>query len=350
MTCRNQCSQSIIDPYAPRRTVTTWKTNYLISNLPNTAAHLDPAVINPWGIAIFNNQIWVANGESDSIGNYDLFGNKLLTQITLRDYAQNSSHPTGIAINCGGGFPVTNGTSTRSSRIMTCTEHGTVHAYNPAVNSRVSFIALNQQLTGLISVYKGLAIVNNLMYLADFFQVKIDVFDSEYVGLNGYHFIDGDMVDPIPLDYGPNNIVNIGPFLYVIWARKDPNAPLHIIEGPGHGFISVFNLDGSFVRRFTSRGVLNAPWAMIPAPCECGYPTGSMLVANNGDGRINVFDFNGCYIGPMLNQSGIPIHIEGIRGLSPLYTLASEIFFTSAPNESSDGIIGSIVKDQVISF
>ena len=358
----NQRGYNIIDPCAPcnpcnpcspcgpSRSVTTWKINYLVSNLPNTGAHLDSLLVNPWGIAIYNNQLWVVNGVTDTITNYDLFGNKLLGAIVTRDAFQNSSHPTGIAINCGGGFSVSNGESTRSSKIITSTEHGSVHAFNPVVNSRVSFTVLNMRLTGLISVYKGIAVVNNTMYLADFFQRRIDVFDSEYNSIQNFLFIDSDMSDPIPLDYGPYNIVHIGQFLYVLWARKDPNTTLHTLEGPGHGFISVFNLDGSFAGRFTSRGVLNSPWGMIPAPCECGFPAGSMLVANNGDGRINVFDCNGSYIGPMLNQSGIPIHIEGIRGLAPLYTLSNEIYFTSAPSESTDGVVGSIVKDQVINF
>jgi uncharacterized protein (TIGR03118 family) len=138
--------------------------------------------------------------------------------------------------------------------------------------------------------------------------------------------------------------------MYVLWARKDPNVTIHDLDGPGHGFISVFNLDGSFVRRFTSRGVLNSPWAMIPAPCECGFPPGSFLVGNNGDGRINVFDCNGRYVGPMLNMAGIPIKIEGLWGLAPHYTDFSEIFFASAPDENTDGLVGSIVRDQVILF
>lgn len=340
----------IIDPCIPRRSVTTWKVNYLISNRLNTAAHVDPALLNPWGIAIINSQLWVVNGETDSITNYDLYGNRILAPITLRDAVNNSSHPTGIAINCCGGFPVTDGQSTKSSRFIVCGEHGTVHGCNPAISTQFAYILLNQQLTGEISVFRGIALTNNAMYLADFFQSHIDVYDNNYNRLVGYNFIDGDTTDPIPLDYGPNNIVHIGQFLYVLWARKDPNAILHTLEGPGHGFISVFNLDGSFVRRFTSRGVLNTPWGMVPAPNECGFPPGAMLVANNGDGRINVFDFCGGYIGPLLNQSGIPLHIEGIHGLAPYYTTFNEIFYTAAPNDGADGMVGSIVRDQIINF
>ena len=203
-------------------------------------------------------------------------------------------------------------------------------------------------MTGEVSVFKGLAIANNILYLADFFQAHIDVFDSNYNRLNGFYFMDNDTSDPIPLDYGPNNIVHIGCYMYVIYARKDPNIPIHDLNGPGNGFVSVFNLDGSFVRRFTSRGVLNSPWAMIPAPCECGFPPGSFLIGNNGDGRINIFDACGKFVGPMLNQAGLPIVIDGLWGLAPHYANFNEIFFTAAPDQLIDGVVGSIVKDQVI--
>lgn len=334
----------------PRRCVTTWRVNYLISNRHNFAAHDDPNVVDPWGIVIYNNQIWVVNNGTDSLTNYDLFGNKLLGTISLRNAVHNSSYPTGLSINTGGGFPLTNGTVTKSAQFITGSEHGTVHAINPGVDSLTSFLVINQQLTGQTVVYKGLCIVSGVLFLADFYQNKIDVFDSNYNQLLNYHFIDGDTTDPIPLDYGPYNIVHIGCYLYIIWARKDPNVHLQALAGPGEGYISVFNLDGSFVCRFASRGALNKPWAMIPAPCEPGLPPRSFLVSNNGDGRINIFDCKGRFVGPLLNQAGLPICIEGLRGLVPHYNDFSEIVFSASTNENFDGLIGSIVKDQVIYF
>ncbi|AKI80384.1 NHL repeat-containing protein [Niemeyer virus] len=342
--------QPLINPFGPRRAVTTWKINYLVSNRTNQAAHTDPDLINPWGIAIFGNQLWIANGQTDTITNYDLFGNKLLGSITVRNTAQNSSYPTGIAINCTGNFATTNGTLTKSGLFLTCSEHGTVHSYNPQVDPLVSFLVLNEQLTGEIHVFRGLAVAGDVLYLADFFQSKIMVFDSNYNRLLGFPFVDGDTSDPIPISYGPTNIVNIGCYLYVVYARKDPNVPLQAITGAGFGYISIFNLDGTFVRRFTSRGVLNDPWAIVPAPVECGFPPGSLLVSNHGDGRINAFDCNGRYVGPMLNQSGLPVIIDGLRGLAPHYTDFNEIFFTSEVDENIDGLVGSICKDQVIYF
>ena len=347
----NTCeSQPLVYPFGPRRAVTTWKINYLVSNYENQAAHVDLALVNPWGIVVFNNQLYVSNGGTDSVTNYDLFGNKILGAISVRDASHNSSFPTGIAINCSGNFVASSGTTSRSSLFIVATEHGTVHSYNTLVDPVNSNIVMNHQLTGEVAVFRGVAITNNVLYIANFFQGVIDVFDGNYNRLLGYHFIDGDSVEPIPLDYGPNNIVHIGCFMYVLYARKDPNVTVNDLDGPGNGYISVFNLDGSWVKRFSSRGVLNSPWAMIPAPAECGFPPGSFLVGNNGDGRINIFDCAGRFVGPVLNQKGLPIHIEGLWGLAPRYTDFSEIFFASSKDENIDGLVGSITKDQVIYF
>lgn len=346
-TCVNR---ALINPFTPRTSVTTWIVNYLVSNRANFATTNDLGLLDPWGIIIYNNQVWVANGTADTIANYDLFGNKLLASVTVRDAVHNSSFPTGLAVNCGGGFNVTNGARTSSAVFLICTEHGTVHAYNPIVNPVTSFLVLNNQLTGFVSVYKGIAVANGIMYLADFFQARIQAYDNAYNRLNGFYFIDSDTIDPIPIDYAPHNIVHIGCYLYVLYARKDPNVPLHPFADIGAGFVSVFNLDGSFVRRFTSRGVLNAPWAMIPGPIECGFPPGSFLIGNHGDGRIHIFDCNGRYVGPFLGMSGTPIIIQGLWGLVQHYVDFNEIFFTSAPDELADGYLGNIVKDQVIQF
>lgn len=359
----NTCQPTpIIDPCAPRRVITTFKVNYLVANRGNTsssggnmvslsanqirAAHLDPQLISPWGIVIYNNELWVATGGTDVINNYDMYGNKLQGNVLLRDAAHNPSFPTGIIVNCGTGFNVSSGVTTKPALFLVCSEHGTVQGYNPFVNVDLAYVVLNQQLTGEVAVYRGIAVVNTVMYLADFFQGHIDVFDGSYNRLLGFHFVDNDTSDPIPIDFAPNNIVHIGCYLYILYARRDANLPLNDIDGPGNGYISVFNFDGSFVRRFASRGVLNSPWAMIPAPCECGFPPGSFLVSNNGDGRINAFDCDGKFIGPLLNQAGLPVELDGLYGMAPHYTEFTTIFFAASPDENVDGYVGSLTFSQ----
>jgi len=269
-----------------RRWIATWKVDYLISNWLGSAAHIDGDLINPRGINIYKNQLWIAN--STSLTNYDLFGNKLSKPQSIIDTV-NISSSTCLAM-------------TREGFFITVSEDGTINTYYPNVDPQYSHPVLSKQLSKT-SIYKGLAIVNNTLYLADFFNRCIDVYDDAYNKLVGYEFIDKDDSDPISLDYAPTNIVCLDGYLFVLWCKKDSYHPIKILDGQGHGFISMFNPDGSFVRRFASRGALNSPWVIIAAPNECGIPPGSFLIGNNGDGRICIYDCNRRYVGQNVKHS-----------------------------------------------
>jgi uncharacterized protein (TIGR03118 family) len=176
-------------------------------------------------------------------------------------------------------------------------------------------------------------------------------FGNKELGLSptGYEFIDKDNSDPIPSDYAPSNILHLDGYLFVLWCKKDPNNQTQFLDGPGYGFISIFNLDGSFVRRFVSRGALNSPWAMIPTPCECGFPPGSYLIGNNGDGRINIYDCNARYVGVLLYATGLPIVIYGLWGLAIHHGSRVEIYFVLTDCIDNDrNIIGSLEIAQKI--
>lgn len=357
---------STINNCLPKISVTTWKVNYLVSNQNAVASHYDQELVQPRGIVIYNNQLWVTDTMSDRITNYDLFGNTLLGPILVRLNKGVTSFPSGLAVNCSGGFdipasnpakicsnstnfivPSVNG-SGRPATLATATKTGDVCVFNATSNPNNTYTVINNKLTGQISEYTGLAIVGGIVYLADFYQGNIGVFNGAYVPQTGYPFVDNYPSVPIPADFAPYNIVYIAPYLYVVYAQKLPGLIVHHVIGAGAGFISVFNLDGSFVRRFYSNGVLNAPWSIIPAPCECGIPPGSFLVGNEGDGRINIFSCDGTFLGPMLAQSGLALELVGLQCITPYYTSFSEIFFGSSDDIETIGILGSIVKDQVI--
>lgn len=355
----NTCKQTpIVDQCTPRRAVTTWKINYLVSNNPNDAAHVDEELVHPRGIVVYQNQLWVANTMSDKITNYDLFGNQLLGPIQMRWNRNISSFPSGLVVNCSGDFSFTGfsfGTvgatgATRPAVILSPTKTGDVVAFNPNLDPQRAYVVINYKKRSAFAVYTGIAVVGNIMYLADFLNGHIDIYGTDYnrIGAPGRTFVDNYSLDPIPLDFRPFNIVYIEPYMYVLYAKADPSLPVTEQTGAGNGYISIFTREGAFVRRFYSRGVLNAPWSIIPAPNECGIPPGSFLVNNIGDGRINLFDCDGNYLGPLLNQSGVPLYISGIQSIAPHYTDFNEIFFTASDDVQYRGVLGSIVKDQVI--
>jgi len=139
-------------------------------------------------------------------------------------------------------------------------------------------------------------------------------------------------------------LVYIKPYIYVIYAQKDPSNPGHGFAGPGHGYINIFTTEGQFVKRFVSQGVLNSPWGMMVSPSFLGYPVGSLLVGNFGDGRINVFDLDGNYIDVLKDCRGDIISIEGLLGITLGPDCSGSIYFASGPGSEKHGLVGKLGK------
>jgi len=185
------------------------------------------------------------------------------------------------------------------------------------------------------------------------FNKKIDVFDANFNQVTVFPFIDTDITHPIPGNFAPTHITRIGCHLYVAYGKPNPMIPMDFLDGPGNGYISIFNFDGTFVKRFTSEGHLNTPFgiAVIPDECMWDLPKNGFLVSNTGDGRINAFDCHGHFHGSLKNPGGIPLSFNNLKSLY-LHNIKcipphrSEIFFVAGINEQFDGLLGSIEKYQ----
>src|SRR5260221_170589 len=95
--------------------------------------------------------------------------------------------------------------------------------------------------------------------------------------------------DPgIPMDFGPFNVQNLDGKLYVTFARR--SEPDSSIGENGSGFVSVFDTEGTFIRRLVSGEPLCEPWGLALAPSGFGKFSNALLVGNHGNGRINAFD------------------------------------------------------------
>jgi len=118
------------------------------------------------------------------------------------------------------------------------------------------------------------------------------------------------------------------------------------------GYVDIFNPDGSLVKRFISRGQLNAPWGIAKAPAGF-WGDGSdiqnvILVGNFGDGHINAFDADGSFLG-QLRGHGNPIVIEGLWGIAfaPSTSTAinhNRLYFAAGPDDEEHGLFGYISK------
>jgi uncharacterized protein (TIGR03118 family) len=122
--------------------------------------------------------------------------------------------------------------------------------------------------------------------------------------------------------------------------------------GPGLGYVDIYNTDGSFVKRFVSKGQLNAPWGVAWAPAsffgddENARP--AILIGNFGDGHINAYNEDGNFLG-QLRAHGNPIVIDGLWAISFVPATATTIdanrlYFAAGPDDETEGIFGYIVK------
>jgi uncharacterized protein (TIGR03118 family) len=166
------------------------------------------------------------------------------------------------------------------------------------------------------AVYKAVAFGTNVkgpfLYATNFRAGTIDVFDSNYNPAS----TDGGFVDPeIPAGFAPFGIQKIDGDLFVSYAKQ--NDKKHDdVAGQGNGFVDVFDTNGHLLRRFASRGQLNSPWGMTRASFAFGPFSGLILIGNFGDGRVNVFDARGEFVGELRDSRGKPLVIDGLWTLT----------------------------------
>ena len=342
----------------------------LVSNVP-CAVNLDTNLLDPWGIIIMGDIVRVVNSGTGLITSYNLVGEQILPPINVFGPVCNIAQPTGIACNCDcNSFIIVKGPLRASSSLIITTRDGTINGYNASIDPCNSILLIDSSANN--SVYTGIAVVNitsnlflpknksrcattvdpnllvssiccrNNIYAADFYNQRIDVFDGNLNKITTYPFIDENTNDPIPENFAPYNIVNIGDYLYVTYAKQNPDNSQYEFFGPGCGFISIFTYEGVFVRRFASRGSLNSPWGLILAPTYFSYPAGSIMVGNYGNGTISIFDCDGTYINSLNDSSNNTICLAGLRGLALNPNYARILYWTANDKNLSDACMGSI--------
>ncbi|MFI5381160.1 MAG: TIGR03118 family protein [Tepidisphaerales bacterium] len=321
----------------------------LVANVGSVAgATTDPNLVHPWGIAInpANGAIWVSDNGSGLSTAYTDHGANTgpIVAIPPPTGASVGSAPTGIVFNNTSSFVVHNQTTSGASAYVFATEIGTISGWAPSVDLNNAILAVDNHTSG--AVYKGLAMAQrgsaSFLYAADFHNGRIDVFDSSFHPVTIAHAFH----DPsLPAGFAPFNVANIGGSLYVTYAKQD--AVKHDdIPGAGLGYVDVYNSDGKLVKRFASKGSLDAPWAVVRAPAGFGPFGGDILVGNFGDGRINVFSTNGLFVATLKKTGGQPIAIGGLWGLQfgngTTAGKKTTLFFAAGPNGALKGLLGKL--------
>jgi uncharacterized protein (TIGR03118 family) len=380
---------------------TVLQTN-LVSDLPGVAALTDPNLVNPWGVSeSAASPFWISdNGAGLSTlylvpGNAPVSVNPLVVNIPT-PVGLSGGTPTGTVFNTSltsGAFQITglNKAGQMASApavFLFATEDGTIAGWNPGIDPTGQFAGPNGTSTHAViavdgsgnnftnpdpnqqtgAVYKGLAIATNgtpivagdpnstaLLYASNFRAGTIEVYDAKLDTVTG---LPADAFrDPVlPAGYAPFNVQVLNGKVYVDYALQ--NATRHDdVAGPHHGFVDVFNLDGTpglpaGAMRLISRGPLDSPWGLAIAPQGFGGLSGPssdpmLLVGNFGDGLINVFDaMTGSRLGRLTDPDGEPMRIDGLWALKVgnggAGGAAGTVYFTAGPFDESHGLFGSL--------
>src|SRR5579872_2008949 len=294
----------------------------LVSDLPGVAQNTDPQLINPWGIASSGGSpFWISDNNAGVSTLYNTTGAKQGLVVSIPapgDILGASGTPTGNVFNtdsgAAGGFKVSGlsktGVATSAPAVfLFATEDGTIVGWNPGVNP-TGFDPTKAGTYGVIAkdnsgnnftnpdpaqetgaVYKGLAIAPtsatpivagdasslSLLYAANFRTGAIAVFDTNF---NTPILAAGAFTDPaLPSGYAPFDVQVLNGQVFVTYALQ--NAFKHDdVGGAGHGFVDVYNLDGTGGKRLITGGPLDSPWGLAIAPASYGSLAGDLLVGN----------------------------------------------------------------------
>ena len=315
------------------------QVNLVGNNDENKPMYIDPNLINAWGIVFPASGPALVSSEGRGMSAiYTLDGVEASPAVNIPGAGiATAGKPSGHVANFTSDFKLPNG---NASQFIFATTDGTICGWN-AGNNAVKKIDRSPAAS-----YLGVTIAldgsNFFLYAANFAQNRIDVFDKNWNAVNRT-FTDPDL----PAGYSPFNIQTLSDGkIYVTYAKKDADGKRDI--GPGNGYINVFSPNGTLLNRFASKGKLNAPWGIVKAPAsfwgEGSQIDNIILVANYGDGRINAFDEDGNFIGP-LHTNGKPVEIDGLWGITfpPINGLnRSYLYFASGPNNGQGGLVGYI--------
>jgi len=325
---------------APKELKNFIQLNLVGNNTGDKPLNIDANLVNAWAITFPpSGPAWVSS-EGKGVGTiYNLDGVPVASAVSIpHSLSTTTGHPTGHVYNPSADFKLPNG---NPAVFIFATSDGIISGWNLG-NSAVKKIDHSSDAS-----YLGITLANDgsdfFIYAANFAQNKIDVFDKNWNQVNNKPFVDPDL----PAGYSPFNIQIISDGkLYVMYAKKDATGNREI--GPGNGYINVFSPNGTLLKRFSSKGKLNAPWGITIAPAgfwsDVGLTqiTNVILVGNNGDGHINAFDENGNFIGP-LSTKGKAIEVDGLWGITfPPVTGFNRyyLYFAAGPNNGQNGLVG----------
>ncbi len=305
----------------------------LDSNQVGQARHIDPLLVNGWGLArAATSPFWVADQGSGWSTLYNGLGIKQGLEVEIPSASgSGTGSPTGIVFNGSADFQVKG----KSAPFIFATLDGTISAWSPGNDPNNSIIVV--PAAGGAS-YTGLAITSNasgnFLFAADIANNKVDMFDGTFTLVKS--FTD----TSLPAGFAPFGIQDLNGLLYIAFADA---------SGAAGGFIDIYSEDGTWLKTLAQGKPLNQPWGIAAAPKNFGPLSNTLLVSNNtNSGTINAFNaITGEFVGTIKDTNGNAIHINQLWGIEFGGGTASngrtnELFFTAGPANNLAGTFGSV--------
>jgi len=316
----------------------------LTSNVPGAAHHTDPNLINGWGMAFFpGSPFWLSDEATGLSTLYDGHGEPQSLVVSIPAASEQPPRtpgtPTGLVANATSAFVVSENGASGQGLFLFATLDGTISGWNPNVDLNHAVLAVDNFKSH--ALYTGLAIAKTRhgprLYAADAANDRVDVFDGKFRKMFGF-------TDPtVPQGLSVYAVHLAQGFLFVTFASPVGNAG---------GVVDVFDFNGRLVRRFAangSGGPLESPWGIAFSGAHFGQFSNSILIGNEGDGRINAFNpKTGALLGQLKDAQGNTFAIPGLWSIEfgaggGANGNANELFFDAGPNGYGDGLFGKFI-------
>jgi uncharacterized protein (TIGR03118 family) len=321
----------------------------LVSNVPGLALTIDDDLAHPWGMAVSAGQAFrVAANAKGKFKSYDTNGAQQPPRgiVAVPDGVTIPSNPTGVAANTTGEF--TSQQSPLPMPFLFSTRLGTISGeYADSQGDIKSTTILMVDHSSQGAEYTGLALLTPdccapYLAAADFHRGFVETFTPFFDPLG----IPGAFFDPnLPAGFSPWNLQVVNGHVFVAYALQDVTQH-NPLPGVGSGIVDVFNLDGSFERRFATAGPLNVPSAVVQASANFGAFSNDILIGNTGDGLINAFDpTTGQYLGALNDGNGNPIVNQQLHSMffgDGTSGNTDTLYLTAAPAGESSGIFAAL--------
>src|SRR5438270_3670672 len=319
----------------------TYSWTNLQSDIAGVAQHVDPNLVNPWGMSVSSpgGTIWVSDNGTGVSTLYGQDGTARSLVVTIPTAARNrgTGNPTGQVRNTTSFFQVTKNGNSAPAFFIFVSEDGSISGWNPTLDLTHAIIAVDNGTNNGTNraVYKGatLGVANghNFLYVTNFHSGQVETYNENFQQVNPNAFADPN----IPAGFAPFGIQNLSGHIYVTYALQ--NKERHDdVAGPGNGFVDVFDTSGNLIRRLISHGKLNSPWGLAIVEDK-------LWVGNFGDGRINNYDpTTGTFIETLMKSDGTPLEFNGLWSLLPL---GNGVYFTAGIADEAHGLFGLITED-----